>query len=188
MSISELFLIALGLSMDAFAAAICKGLEMKGKNLAGSLKVALFFGFFQALMPLLGWLLGTGFGEYISEADHWVAFGLLAFIGGRMIYEALTGEEQEPVGKGPDLKELILLSVATSIDAMAVGIAFAILPEVDIWGSIGVIGLTTFVLSLLGTALGARFGARYKDKAELFGGVVLVFIGVKILLEHLGVI
>lgn len=190
MSLFELFLIAVGLSMDAFAVAVCKGLDMKRVNYRHSFVIALFFGFFQALMPLLGWLLGTRFGPYITGADHWVAFVLLALIGGKMIYEALH-EDQEDFGKSGDrleLKELFILSVATSIDALAVGITFAILPDTNIWSSVILIGVTTFVLSFLGVVIGNRFGAKYQKRAELFGGVVLVLIGLKILLEHLGFI
>lgn len=190
MSFVELFLIAVGLSMDAFAVAVCKGLEMKRINYRHGLVIALFFGVFQALMPLLGWLLGTRFGSYITEADHWVAFVLLVLIGGKMIYEALH-EDREDCGKASgklELKELFVLSIATSIDALAVGITFAILPDTNIWSSITLIGVTTFVLSFLGVVIGNRFGAKYEKRAELFGGVVLVLIGLKILLEHLGVI
>lgn len=190
MSFVELFLIAVGLSMDAFAVAVCKGLEMKRINYRHGLVIALFFGVFQALMPLLGWLLGTRFGPYITEADHWVAFVLLVLIGGKMIYEALH-EDRADCGKAGDkleLKELFVLSIATSIDALAVGITFAILPDTNIWSSITLIGVTTFVLSFLGVVIGNRFGAKYEKRAELFGGVVLVLIGLKILLEHLGVI
>lgn len=190
MSFVELFLIAVGLSMDAFAVAVCKGLEMKRINYRHGLVIALFFGVFQALMPLLGWLLGTRFGPYITEADHWVAFVLLTLIGGKMIYEALH-EDREDCGKTSDrleFKELFVLSIATSIDALAVGITFAILPDTNIWSSITLIGVTTFVLSFLGVVIGNRFGAKYERRAELFGGVVLVLIGLKILLEHLGII
>ena len=187
MGLIELLLVAVGLSMDAFAVAICKGLNMTKINYRHSLVIALFFGFFQALMPLLGWLLGTRFDHYITSVDHWVAFLLLAFIGGKMIYEALRPEDEdaeEDCG-GLDLKELFVLALATSVDALAVGITFAILPGTNIWSSIGIIGVITFVLSFLGVLIGNRFGARFKKKAELFGGIVLVLIGIKILIDHL---
>lgn len=190
MGLAELFLIAVGLSMDAFAVAVAKGLKMTRINYRHGAVIALFFGVFQAVMPLIGWLLGSRFQQYIEKADHWVAFALLGFIGGKMIYEALSPQDDnaEAGGDELDLKELALMSVATSIDALAVGITFALLPDTNIWISITLIGCTTFVLSLIGVAVGSRFGARYKSRAELFGGIVLVLIGIKILLEHLGLI
>ena len=186
MSFTELFLIGVGLSMDAFAVAICKGLNMQKLNLKQTGLIALFFGGFQALMPLIGWFLGKQFEVYITSVDHWIAFALLAFIGGKMIWDALH-EEDEDDDRGFDLKELFALAVATSIDALAVGITFAFL-KVNIWTSITVIGLTTFCLSAIGVFIGHKFGAKYKDKAELAGGVILVLIGLKILLEGLGLI
>lgn len=191
MSFVELFLIAVGLAMDAFAVSICKGLQMKKINYRHGAVIALFFGVFQGVMPLLGWFLGSSFGSYITRADHWVAFVLLAFIGGKMIYEALHGDDDEEMSEGGDtldIKELLILSVATSIDALAVGITFALLPDTNIWVSITAIALVTFVLSLVGVVIGNRFGTKYKNKAELFGGVILVLIGLKILLEHLGIL
>lgn len=191
MSFVELFLIAVGLAMDAFAVSICKGLQMKQINYRHGTVIALFFGVFQGVMPLLGWFLGSSFGPYITEADHWVAFVLLAFIGGKMIYEALHGDDDGQASESGgvlDIRELFVLSVATSIDALAVGITFALLPDTNIWVSITVIAVVTFVLSLIGVIIGNRFGTRYKDKAELFGGVILVLIGLKILLEHLGIL
>ena len=188
MGFFELFLIAVGLSMDAFAVALCKGLAMRLLDMKQAAVIALFFGGFQAGMPLLGWLLGSAFKEYITAFDHWIAFGLLLFIGGKMIYEALQPDEDESKDSGrPDIKELLLLAIATSIDALAVGITFAFL-HTAILPAVALIGVTTFGLSLLGVALGHRFGIRWKSKAEIVGGVVLVLIGVKILLEHLGVI
>lgn len=185
----ELLIIAVGLSMDAFAVAICKGLSMRKLNYRHSLVIAAFFGVFQALMPLIGWLLGTRFGSYIVEADHWVAFVLLGIIGGRMIYEAVKSDDgTDEYSDKLDIKELFILAVATSIDALAVGITFAILPDTNIWVSILIIGVTTFLLSFFGVLVGNRFGKRYKKRAELFGGVVLILIGLKILLEHLEVI
>lgn len=191
MSFVELFLIAVGLAMDAFAVSICKGLQMKKINYRHGAVIALFFGVFQGVMPLLGWFLGSSFGSYITQADHWVAFVLLAFIGGKMIYEALHGDDDEEMSEGGDtldIKELLILSVATSIDALAVGITFALLPDTNIWVSITAIAVVTFVLSLVGVVIGNRFGTKYKNKAELFGGVILVLIGLKILLEHLGIL
>jgi len=190
MSFVELLLIAVGLCMDAFAVAVCKGLQMKEIDYKQGVTVALFFGVFQGLMPLLGWYLGTGFGHYISDIDHWVAFALLSFIGGKMIVEALSGEDEAQAESGgkTDIKELLMLSIATSIDALAVGITFALLPDTDIWSSVVTIAVTTFLLSFLGVVVGNRFGSRYEKKAELLGGVILVLIGLKILLEHLGYI
>ena len=182
----ELVLIGVGLSMDAFAVALCKGLSMRRINYAHAAVIALFFGVFQAVMPLIGWVLGTQFARYITSVDHWIAFALLGYIGGKMIWEAVRGgEEEQP--QELDLKMLLMMAVATSIDALAVGITFAFL-RMDILSSALTIGATTFLISFGGVAAGNRFGARYKQKAEIVGGVVLVLIGVKILLEHLGVI
>lgn len=181
----ELFLIGIGLSMDAFAVAVCKGLGMRRVEGRQTLVIALFFGGFQALMPLIGWALGRQFERYITSFDHWIAFLLLAYIGGKMVWEALRGEES--VSAGFDLKELLMLSVATSIDALAVGITFAFL-KVEIFSAVSIIGCTTFVLSLAGVVIGNRFGSRYQQKAEATGGVILIFIGLKILLEHLGIL
>ena len=188
MGFLELFLIGVGLSMDAFAVAVCKGLCMKRINRAHALVIALFFGGFQALMPTLGWILGTQFERYIVSFDHWIAFALLAFIGGKMIREAIHEDvEEEKCTYGLDLKELLLLAIATSIDALAVGITFAFL-RVSILPAASLIGITTFLLSLAGVVIGNRFGSRYKKKAEICGGVILILIGTKILLEHLGVL
>ena len=187
MGFFEIFMIGVGLSMDAFAASVCKGLNMRRMNIKNMLVIGLFFGGFQALMPLIGWLLGTQFEKYITEFDHWIAFGLLLFIGGKMIWEAVRGgEEDEDDGKF-DIKELFLMAIATSIDALAVGITFAFL-NTDIRSSITIIGCTTFVISAFGVFVGHKFGAKYKTKAEIAGGIILILIGVKILLEHLGII
>lgn len=185
---SELFLIGIGLSMDAFAVALCKGLGMKRLDVRQAFVIGLFFGGFQALMPFIGWLLGMQFEKYITNIDHWIAFALLAFIGGKMIFDALreNGESEEDDGC-LNLKELFVLAVATSIDALAVGVTFAFIGT-DIAPAVGIIGVTTFLLSLAGVFIGHRFGLRFKSKAELAGGAVLVLIGLKILLEHLGVI
>ena len=190
MRFAELLLTAVGLSMDAFAVATCKGLNMRRLNWKQAVVIGLFFGGFQALMPLIGWLIGTQFAGLITNVDLWVVFALLAFIGGKMIFDAVRGGEDEACGCGEtklDFKELTVLALATSIDALAVGISFAFL-HVKIIPSVLTIGVTTFLLSLLGVAVGCRFGARYRDKATLAGGVILVLIGVKILLEHLGVL
>ena len=189
MGFLELFLIAIGLSADAFSVSVCKGLNMRKLNLKHAYLIALFFGVFQAVMPLIGYLLGTGFAEYIEKFDHWIAFALLAFIGGKMVIEAIREKDGGPEEKTDALStgELTVLAVATSIDALAVGITFAFL-KVNILPSVLLIGVTTFALSLGGVLLGNRFGAKYKTKAEVAGGVILVLIGLKILLEHLGII
>lgn len=189
MGLIELLLIGVGLSMDAFAVSVCKGLNMQKVNKKHCFVIALFFGGFQAFMPLLGWALGRQFERYITSIDHWIAFLLLAFLGGKMIVEALK-EEDEEINKRDcrldlDLKELFLLAIATSIDALAVGITFAFL-EVAILPAIIIIGITTVLLSVLGVYIGNIFGSRYKRKAELCGGVILVLLGLKILLEHVG--
>ena len=186
MSFLELFLTAVGLSMDAFAVSVCKGLSERDLRPWDAVKTGLFFGGFQALMPLLGWLLGTRFESYITEIDHWIAFILLTFIGGKMIWEVLFGKEEETSGSF-DLKELLILAVATSIDALAVGITFAFL-SVDIWSSVLVIGATTFCFGVGGVYLGNRVGGKFHEKAEIAGGAILILIGLKILLEHLDVI
>lgn len=186
MTLLELFLIAVGLSMDAFAVSVCKGLSARRVDIRDALLVGLFFGGFQALMPLLGWVLGRQFESYITKIDHWIAFALLAFIGGRMIWEALHGGE-EGNGGGFALRELFVLAIATSIDALAVGVTFAFL-AVNIWSSIAMIGVTTFALSVGGVYIGNKAGGRLHEKAEILGGAILILIGFKILLEHLGVI
>ena len=190
MGIIELALIAVGLSMDAFAVSVCKGLGMKRLDMGQALVIALFFGGFQALMPLAGWALGSGFQSYIEPVDHWIAFALLAFIGGKMLYDAFREEDgNEPVaGEAArlDLKEILMLAIATSIDALAVGVSFAFL-QVDIVPAISLIGVITFALSLVGVAAGHQFGARFEKPATVVGGVVLILIGLKILLEHFGV-
>lgn len=190
MGFLELFLIGVGLSMDAFAVSICRGLCMPRINWRHAGVIALFFGGFQALMPTLGWLLGSQFAGYIQSFDHWVAFVLLALIGFNMAREALSPEDEEEacaVETRLDLRQLFLLAVATSIDALAVGVTFAFL-DVKIGPAAAIIGCTTFVLSLAGVAVGNFFGARYKKRAELTGGVILILLGLKILLEHLGVL
>ena len=188
MTFFELFLIGIGLSMDAFAVSICKGLSMQKIDKKYTLCIGLFFGGFQALMPLTGYLLGSQFSGYIERFDHWIAFVLLALIGFNMIKESHEEEEEEEKPyAGVNFKELLILAVATSIDALAVGVSFAFL-GVRIAPAVTLIGCTTFVLTLVGVWVGNLFGSRYKSRAELTGGIILILIGVKILLEHLGVL
>lgn len=194
MGFVELLLIGIGLSMDAFAVSVCKGLNMRKINYKHGFIIALFFGGFQAVMPLAGWLLGRSFESYITSFDHWIAFVLLAFIGGKMLFEAIKGDdkpEDTPAADNEvarlDIKELFLLAVATSIDALAVGITFAFL-KTNIWTSISIIGITTLILSFIGVVIGNKFGNKFEKKAEIAGGAILILIGVKILLEHLGII
>ncbi len=183
MSLIELFLIAVGLSMDAFAVAVCKGLSMQKLNPRHALIIALYFGGFQALMPFLGYSLGVYFQDAIVSYDHWIAFILLGIIGFNMIKES-RDEEEECVSASVDFKEMVVLAVATSIDALAVGVTFAFL-QVAILPAVSFIGVTTFVLSLVGVKVGNLFGAKYKSKAEFAGGLILILIGAKILIEHL---
>ena len=185
MGFIELFLIAVGLSMDAFAVSVCKGLSVKKVGVKHAALAGLYFGGFQFLMPVIGYLLGFRFESVIEAVDHWVAFVLLAFIGGNMIKESFGKAEELNDDFG--VKTMLLMAVATSIDALAVGITFAFL-EVQILPAAGLIGVTTFLLSFAGIYIGNVFGARYKSKAELAGGIILVLIGVKILLEHLGIL
>ena len=185
MDLWELLLIAVGLSMDAFAVSVCKGLSVKKLEPRHALLAGLYFGGFQALMPVLGWLLGYRFETLITSIDHWVAFILLALIGGNMIRESFSDEEELNDDFG--VKTMLLLAVATSIDALAVGITFAFL-SVRILPAAGTIGVTTFLLSVLGIYIGRAFGARWKSRAELAGGLILILIGLKILLEHLGIL
>lgn len=188
MDFLSLFLIAVGLSMDAFSVSICKGLSLGKAPLGKCAIVGLWFGGFQALMPIIGYFLGISFRSAIESFDHWIAFALLALIGINMIREAL-GKEEEAEGcaecdkKALSARSMFPLAVATSIDALAVGVGFAFL-NVDIWSSVCCIGITTFVLSVVGVKLGSHFGSRYKSKAELAGGIILIAIGLKILLEH----
>lgn len=186
----ELVLLGVGLAMDAFAVSICKGLAMKKVNKKQALVIGLFFGGFQALMPFVGWILGRGFSNYIESVDHWIAFGLLALIGGKMIVEVITDKEDDTVSieeMDPplDIREMFVLAVATSIDALAVGISLAAL-ERPIVESVTIIGITTFIISIAGVYIGNFFGSKYKKKAELVGGIILVLIGVKVLCEHMG--
>ena len=190
MSLLELFLLAVGLSMDAFAVSVCKGLSVRRGSMKQALTIGIWFGGFQALMPFLGYLLGITFSSLITSIDHWIAFILLAFIGGKMLWEAFTEDEDEGDGKDAekiDLGEYLILAIATSIDALAVGISFAAL-SVDIVPAVSLIGITTFIFSVAGVAIGHTFGARYEKPATIVGGVVLTLIGLKILLEHLGIL
>lgn len=189
MSTFTLFVIAVGLSMDAFAVAICKGLAMPKLTLKKAGIVGLWFGGFQAFMPLIGYILGSQFEQYITSIDHWIAFALLALIGLSMIKEALSKEEKccENEDALLDVKTMFLLALATSIDALAVGVTFAFL-RVNIIAAVSFIGATTFLLSMVGVKVGNVFGAKFKSKAELAGGIILILMGTKILLEHLGII
>lgn len=187
MGIFELFILALGLSMDAFAVSVCKGLATKQPGFKPSLVCGLWFGGFQALMPLMGFYLGSLFLDAISSIDHWVAFGLLVLIGVNMLREAL-GQEEETADDDLSVKTMFIMAVATSIDALAVGLSLAMAGVRNIYSAVLLIGLTTFVLSALGVKVGAVFGSRYEKKAEIAGGVILILLGVKILLEHLGVL
>ena len=202
MSLLELFFIAVGLSMDAFAVSLCKGLVMDRLRTGDGLLVALFFGGFQALMPIAGYYLASNFAGYIEAYDHWVAFLLLLFIGGKMLWDVYkeshspqedtaaedTAAEDAAVYQPVPLGELIVLAVATSIDALAVGVAFAVLPSVHIFSAAGFIGCTTFVLSFIGVVLGFKTGKLLEEKAQILGGLILIAIGVKILLEHSGIL
>ena len=186
MGILELFFIAVGLSMDAFAVSVCKGLSVRKAEVKHSLCVGAYFGGFQALMPLIGYLLGTQFESFIVSIDHWIAFVLLGFIGGNMIREALSKEEEQ-LDDSFSFKTMVTLAIATSIDALAMGVTFAFL-RVNILWAVLFIGVITFTLSAIGLKVGNVFGAKYKSKAELLGGVVLILMGCKILLEHLGIL
>lgn len=188
MSFIELIIIAIGLSMDAFAVSIGKGLSLKKIKLSQALKVGLWFGGFQALMPLMGYLLGNTFADIVSAFDHWVAFALLTLIGGNMIKESIEKDDDDcdcnkKEGDGFGFSTMFTLAVATSIDALAVGVTFAFF-KVAIIPAIITIGITTFLFSIAGLKIGNIFGCKYKSHAELFGGVILILIGLKILIEH----
>jgi putative Mn2+ efflux pump MntP len=187
MTYIEMMLIALGLSMDAFAASISKGLCLSQIKHKYAFIIALFFGGFQLIMPLIGWFLAKSFAVYITSIDHWIAFVLLSFIGVKMIYEAVKKKEIECCSTTViDIKNIVILSIATSIDALAIGVTFAFLPNVDISIAVLIIGLITFGVSYLGVFIGHRFGMKLGKNSEIFGGIVLIFIGTKILIEHLG--
>lgn len=186
MTLFGLIILSIGLGMDAFAVSICKGVTFKKSKLRKSLIVALYMGIFQALMPLIGYFLGISFADKIINIDHWIAFILLLVIGIKMIKEALN-KEKEIVNDSVDVKEMLVLAVATSIDALAVGITFSFL-NVNLWVAIILIGTITFFLSFIGTKIGNVFGDKYEKKAELIGGLILILLGIKILLEHIGLI
>ena len=188
MSLIELFVIAAGLSMDAFAVAVCKGLSVQKLEKKHIFVTGLWFGGFQGLMPLIGYFLGSAFERYITPVDHWVAFVLLGLIGANMIKESLSKDEQCCDDASFSVKTMLVMAVATSIDALAVGITFALLPDVNITAAVLLIGLITFAFSCAGIKIGNAFGSKFKSKAELAGGVILILMGTKILLEHLGVI
>lgn len=188
MKLLELFIIAIGLSMDAFAVAVCRGLNMRRMSFRNALIIGLYFGVFQALMPLIGYFIGGTFARYIERFDHWIAFVLLAVIGGKMISESLSHDEDEPTDGGDvSFRTMLPLAVATSIDALMVGVSFAFL-KVQIVPAVLFIGIVTLVLSMIGVWIGKLFGDRFRSKAELIGGIILVLMGLKILLEHLNVI
>ena len=186
MSLLEIIFIGVGLSMDAFAVAVCKGLSMKKINWKNTIIIALYFGIFQALMPVLGYFLGSTLSTFVEKIDHWMAFGLLSIIGINMIKES-TDDELEKRNDKVDFKTMIVLAIATSIDALAVGITFAFF-KVNLLLAITIIGVVTFVLSIIGVLIGNKFGDKLQNKAELTGGVILIIIGLKILLEHLGIL
>jgi len=185
MGLIEIILIAIGLSMDAFAVSITLGLSVKKLNVKEVLVPGLYFGSFQALMPLTGYFAGIYFASKIHFLDHWIAFVLLLIIGGKMIKESFEKDEKKVKGNPFQFVTLLLLAVATSIDALAVGVAFAFLEVMDIWMTILIVGFTTFCISLIGIKVGNMCGAKYKSKAEFFGGAVLILLGFKILIEHL---
>lgn len=186
MGILEIVLLGIGLAMDAFAVSICKGLSMKKMNWKNAMIIAFYFGVFQAIMPAIGYFLGTTFESFVTTIDHWLAFILLSIIGGNMIKESFDNEEEKKNDR-VDFKTMIVLALATSIDALAVGITFAFF-DVNLILAISIIGVITFFVSLLGVKVGNRFGDKYQNKAELMGGIILVLLGIKILLEHLNII
>ena len=191
MGFGELFLLAIGVSMDAFAVSICKGLATRKAGLREMGTCGIWFGGFQAMMPLIGYFLGTLFAAAIVSFDHWIAFGLLALIGGNMLKEALGKEEcEECESENGDFgfKTMFVMAVATSIDALAIGVSMALAGNVNIWIAITLIGITTCVTSALGVKIGNVFGSKFKKKAELAGGIILILLGLKILLEHLGIL
>ena len=188
MSLIELFLIALGLSMDAFAVSVCKGLSTRKISVRHMLIAGAWFGGFQALMPATGYLLGSTFESYINSFDHWIAFVLLGIIGGNMIHESFGKDNENSSNSSFSFRTMFILAIATSIDALAVGITFALLPDVNITAAVLFIGTITFILSGAGIKIGSIFGLKYKSKAEFTGGLILILIGLKILLEHLGII
>lgn len=192
MGIWELLLLAIGVSMDAFAVSICKGLSSKKASLANMVKCGLWFGGFQALMPLFGFFLGSLFAEQIVAVDHWVAFVLLALIGGNMLKEAFSKNDgcdcENDKNADFSVKTMFTMAIATSIDALAIGVSLSMAGDVNIWTAILLIGIITGVLSAIGVKIGSVFGDKFEKKAQIAGGVILVLLGLKILLEHLGVL
>lgn len=186
MSLFGIIILSIGLGMDAFAVSVCKGVSFKKSNLKKSIIVASYMGIFQAIMPVIGYFLGMSFADKITSIDHWLAFALLFVIGIKMIKEALS-TEKEVINDNVDFKEMIILAIATSIDALAVGITFAFL-NVNLWFAVSLIGLITFLLCFVGTKIGSIFGDKYENKAELAGGLILILLGVKIVLEHLNLL
>lgn len=186
MGILEISLLGVGLAMDAFAVSICKGLSMKKMNWKNAIIIALYFGIFQALMPMIGYFFGTTFESFVTTFDHWIAFILLALIGGNMIKESFDNEDEKKNDK-VDFKTMIVLALATSIDALALGITFAFF-DVNLLLAVAIIGIITFIISIFGVKIGNKFGDKYQNKAELIGGIILVILGIKILLEHLNII
>lgn len=187
MGIHEFVLIGIGLAMDAFAVSICKGLSMPKMNWKKALIITIYFSLFQMVMPAIGFLLGVGFSDIVEVIDHWIAFALLSFIGIKMIREAIKGED-ENLNDNVNFKNMMILSIATSIDALTVGITFAFLETRNIALAIGIIGIITFTLCLTGVKIGNKFGNKCSGKAEILGGSILIFIGIKILLEHLQIL
>ena len=186
MSLFGIIILSIGLGMDAFAVSVCKGVSFKKSNLKKSIIVASYMGIFQAIMPVIGYFLGMSFADKITSIDHWLAFALLLVIGIKMIKEALS-TEKEVINDKVDFKEMIILAIATSIDALAVGITFAFL-NVNLWFAVSLIGMITFLLCFVGTKIGSIFGDKYENKAELVGGLILILLGIKIVLEHLNLL
>ena len=186
MELFEIIVIAIGLAMDAFAVSVCKGLSMKKIDWKKAIIIAVYFGVFQALMPVLGYFLGSSFSAFVQKVDHWIAFILLSIIGVNMIKES-TDDEVEKRNDNVDFKTMVVLAIATSIDALAVGVTFAFF-EVNILIAISIIGIITFILSIFGVIIGNKFGDKFQNKAEFAGGIILIIIGLKILLEHLGIL
>ena len=186
MSFAEIFFIGIGLSMDAFAVSVCKSLSLKKMNWKSAVIISIYFGLFQAIMPVLGYFLGTTFERFVTTIDHWIAFILLCIIGGSMLREAVDNEDEKKNDK-LDFKTMIILAIATSIDALAVGITFAFF-NVNVLVSSLIIGIITFIISIFGVKIGNKFGDKYQNKAEFFGGAILIILGTKILLEHLGIL
>lgn len=186
MELIEIFCVGIGLAMDAFAVSVCKGLSMKKIKWKSAIIIAIYFGLFQALMPVLGYFLGSTFSILVQKVDHWIAFTLLAIIGGNMIKESRDDEVEKRNDK-VDFKTMIVLAIATSIDALAIGVTFAFF-EVNLILAVAIIGIVTFILSIVGVILGNKFGDKFQNKAELAGGIILIMIGLKILLEHLEIL